>query len=67
MLNAVAEAEGITVSDEEINEFADKIAQNNFGATREDVLRYFGHAFIKEEVLKDKAERLIVSMAEVIR
>jgi trigger factor len=67
MLNAVAEAEGLTVSDEEIGEFADKIAQNNFGATREDVLRYFGRAFIKEEVLKDKAERLIVSLAEVIR
>ena len=67
MLNAVAEAEGLSVSEEEINEFADQIAQNNFGASRADVLRYFGHAFIKEEVLKDKAERLIVSMAEVIQ
>lgn len=66
MLNAVAEAEGLTVSDEEVDEFADKIAQNNIGASRADVLRYFGRAFIKEEVLKDKAERLIVSMAEAI-
>ena len=67
LLNAVAEAEGLTVSEEEINEFADKIAQSNFGATRADVIRYFGKAFIKEEVLKDKAERLIVESAQVIR
>ena len=66
LLNAVAEAEGLTANDEEVNDFADKIAQNNFGATREDVICYFGHAFIREEILKDKAERLIVKAAQVI-
>ena len=66
LLNAVAEAEGLTVSEEEIGAFADQIAKANFGASREDVIRYFGKAFIEEEVLKDKAEGLIVKAAQVI-
>ena len=62
LLEAVAKAEGIEPSEEELEEYYKKTAEG-VGAAVEDVKRYFGEAFLKEELQKEKAMNLIVESA----
>lgn len=63
LLNAVAQAEGIEISAEEVDAFAEKIAGTYQGTTAEQVKMYFGEDFIKGEAAKDKALAVIVDSA----
>ncbi len=62
LLEAVAEAENLEPTEEELEAYAKKTAEN-IGATAEDVKRYFGEDFIKSECRKEKAMDLIVDNA----
>ena len=62
LLDAVAEAEGLEATDEEIDAFAAKMAEG-FGATAEQLKSYFGAETLASEVKKDKAGKLIVDSA----
>ena len=62
LLDAVAEAEKLEATAEEIDEYVKKMAEG-FGATAEQLKTYFGEAMLAAEVKKDKAGRLIVDSA----
>ena len=62
LLEAVAKAEEIEPSEEDLEEYYKKTAEN-VGAGVEDVKRYFGESFLKEELRKQKAMDLIVENA----
>ena len=62
LFEAVAKAEGLEPTEEEVDAYAQKMA-DNMGAKVEDVKRYFGAEYLKAELLKDQAMELIVSSA----
>ena len=62
LLEAVAKAEGIEPSEEDLEAYYQKTAEG-VGATAEDVKRYFGEAFLKSELQKEQAMNLIVENA----
>ena len=62
LLDAVAEAEKLEATAEEIDAYVKKMAEG-FGATAEQLKTYFGEAMLAAEVKKDKAGRLIVDSA----
>ena len=62
LLEAVAEAEKLEATAEEIDEYVAKMAEG-FGATAEQLKTYFGEEMLAEEVKKDKAGKLIVDSA----
>ena len=62
LLEAVAEAEKLEASAEEIDEYVAKMAEG-FGAKPEQLKAYFGEEMLAEEVKKDKAGKLIVDSA----
>ena len=64
LLEAVAKAEGIEPTEEELNAYYEKTAEG-VGATADDVKRYFGEAFLKNELKKEQAMNLIVENAVV--
>lgn len=64
LLEAVAEAEKLEASAEEIDEYVAKMAEG-FGAKPEQLKAYFGEEMLAEEVKKDKAGKLIVDSAVV--
>ena len=62
LLDAVIEAENLSVSDEEAEEYLKNVAES-IGATPEDLKGYFGMDFIRREKLKEMATSLIVDSA----
>lgn len=64
LLDEIIKAEDIQVTDEETEEYLNKMAEN-VGAKPEDVKQYFGDAFISAEIKKDKAGKLIFDSAVV--
>ncbi|MBQ9663207.1 MAG: trigger factor [Oscillospiraceae bacterium] len=62
LLEAVANAESLEPTEEELEAYYAKTAEG-VGATAEDVKRYFGEAFLKNELRKEKAMNLIVENA----
>ncbi len=62
LLEAVAKAEEIVPTEEEVEAFFEKTAKN-VGAAVEDVKRYFGEKFLTEELKRDKALDLLVENA----
>jgi len=66
MLEAVAEAENIEISEEDGNEYISKIA-GEYGGSAEDLIGYFGKDFILNEYKKEKAADLIVEAAKDVK
>ena len=62
LLDAVAEAEKLEATAEEIDEYVAKMAEG-IGAPADQIKTYFGEAMIASEVKKDKAGKLIVDSA----
>ena len=62
LLEAVAEAEKIEATAEEIDEYVAKMAEG-FGATAEQLKSYFGEGVLAAELKKEKAGKLIVESA----
>ena len=62
LLDAVAEAEKLEATAEDIDEYVAKMAES-LGATAEQLKTYFGEEMLAAEVKKDKAGRLIVDSA----
>ena len=62
LLEAVAEAEAIEPTEEELQAYYEKTAEG-VGATAEDVKRYFGEAFLKAELKKEEAMKRIIDNA----
>jgi len=64
LLDAVAKAENLEVTDEEAEEYIKQVAES-VNATVEDMKQYFGMEFIKGEKLKEKATAVIMDSAVV--
>jgi len=64
LLEAVAKAEGIEITDEDLEEYI-KGAAEKVGATADDIRNYFGEAFIRSEYEKEKATAVIIESATV--
>ena len=64
LLEAVAKAEGLEPTEEELSAYYEKTAES-VGATVDDVKRYFGEEFLKNELRKEQAMNLIVDSAVV--
>ena len=62
LLEAVAKAENLEPTDEELEAYYQKTAEG-VGATVDDVKRYFGETFLKNELKKEQAMNLIVGNA----
>ncbi len=62
LLEAVAKAEGLEPTEEELEAYYQKTAEG-LGAKAEDVKRYFGEAFLKGELQKEQAMNLIIENA----
>ena len=62
LLEAVAKAEGLEPTEEELNAYAEKMA-SEMGASAEDVKRYFGEEYLRGETKRDQALNLIVENA----
>ena len=62
LLEAVAKAENFETGEEELNAYAQKVAEN-IGAKAEDVMKYFGKDFVEAEQKKEQARKLIVDSA----
>lgn len=64
LLEAVAKAEGIVISDEDLETYIAGTAEK-VGATPDDIRNYFGEAFIRSEFEKEKATAVIIESATV--
>ena len=62
LLEAVAKAEALEPTAEEIDAYAEKMAEN-MRASKEDVLRYMGEEYVKEELLREQALNLLAESA----
>jgi len=62
LLEAIAAAENLAPSEEEMEAYWEKMAKN-VGATVEDAKRYLSEAFVKEELKRDQAMELLVANA----
>ena len=62
LLEAIAAAENLVPSEEEMEAYWEKMAKN-VGATVEDAKRYLSEAFVKEELKRDQALELLVASA----
>ncbi len=62
LLEAVAKAENLEPTEEELDAYAAKMAEG-MGAKAEDVKRYFGPEYLKAETQRDQAMKLIVDSA----
>lgn len=65
LINAIIEAEKIEASDDDVNAYAEKLAES-FGAKVEDIKTYYGNDMLKEEFARDKAIDLIVDNAILV-
>lgn len=66
LLDAVVKAENIQVTDEELDAFIAKMAED-YRTTSDELLRYFGRDFISEEYKKEKASDLIAESAKDVK
>lgn len=64
LIDEIVKAEDIQVTDEETEEYLNKMAEN-IGAKPEDVKQYFGDDFVTAELKKEKAGKLIFDSAVV--
>lgn len=64
LIDEIVKAEDIQVTDEETEEYLNKMAEN-IGAKPEDVKQYFGDDFVAAELKKEKASKLIFDTAVV--
>ena len=64
LLEAVAKAEGIELTEEETEEYLKKIAES-VNAKPEEIREYFGLETIRNEYLKEKATDVIMNSAEI--
>lgn len=64
LLEAVAKAEGIELTEEETEEYLKKIAES-VNAKPEEIREYFGLDTIRNEYLKEKATDIIMNSAEI--
>ena len=62
LLEAVAKAEGLEPTEEELDAYAQKMA-DGIGAKVEDVKRYFGAEYIRGELRRDQAMDLLIASA----
>jgi len=62
LLEAVAKAEEISASEEDIEAYINRVAEN-IGAPAEEIKTYFGNDFITKELLKERATSIIVDSA----
>ena len=62
LLDAVAKAENLEPTEEELDEYFTKTAEK-FGAKLEEIRQYFGAGFMKAELLKEKAMNVLVENA----
>jgi len=62
LLEAIAQAENLVPSEEELEAYWEKMAKN-VGATVEDAKRYLSEEFVKEELKRDQALELLVASA----
>ena len=62
MLEAVAKAENLEPTEEELDAYAAKMAEG-IGASADDVKRYFGAEYLKAETQREQAMELIVANA----
>ena len=65
LLEAVAKAEGIEVTEEETEEYLKKVAES-INASPDDIKNYYGMEFIAAEQKKEKATALIIDSAVVV-
>ena len=66
LLDAVVKAENIQVTDEELDAFIAKMAED-YRTTSDELVRYFGRDFISEEYKKEKASDLIAESAKDVK
>ena len=64
LIEAVIKAENIEASDEEVEEYLNKVAES-IQAQPEEVKNYFGHEFLAGERKKEKATNLIIYSAVI--
>jgi len=62
LLEAVAKAEEISASEEDIEAYINRVAEN-IGAPAEEIKTYFGNDFITKELLKERATSIVVDSA----
>ena len=62
LLEAVAKAEELNASEEDIEAYVNKVAEN-IGAPAEEIKTYFGNEFITKELLKERATSIVVDSA----
>ena len=62
LLTAIVEAENIEVTDEELEDYI-KGAAETVGATPEQIRKYFGDEYIRNEFKKEKATKLVIETA----
>ena len=62
LYEAVSEAEGLEVSEEDLEEYINKAAAD-VNAKPEELKSYFGEAYLKNELLRDKAIAVIIDSA----
>ena len=62
LLTAIVDAENIEVTDEELEDYI-KGAAETVGATPEQIRKYFGDEYIRNEFKKEKATKLVIETA----
>lgn len=65
LIDAIVKAENIEISDEDVEEYLKKIGED-VKASPEDLKKYFGIDFIKEECKKDKASAIMFDSAVAV-
>lgn len=62
LLDAIATAENIEITDEELEEYI-KGAAETVGVTADQIRQYFGEEYIKNEFKKEKASKIVIESA----
>ncbi len=65
LIDAIVKAENIEISDEDVEEYLKKVGED-VKASPEDLKKYFGIDFIKEECKKDKASAIMFDSAVAV-
>lgn len=65
LIDAIVKAENIEISDEDVEEYLKKVGED-VKASPEDLKKYFGIDFIKEECRKDKASAIMFDSAVAV-
>ena len=65
LIDAIVKAENIEITDEDTDEYLKKVGED-VNAKPEDLIKYFGMDFIKEECKKDKANSIMFDSAVVV-